>query len=403
MTAALGPARRNVKGGDMNKFPKVATCRPKFGFTLVELLVVIAIIGILVALLLPAIQAAREAARRTQCQNNLKNIGLACLNYESSKNELPEGSLLITTATGAPGGTPSGLAWTVLILPFMEESTISEEALRIYTKASNPDAYGSAMDSLNRLLPTSYLCPSDAELPTQIEKFLNPDRKAMSYSGVAGSYWGRMGACNKPGTNGTNSVKVPPVYCITSEALAGDTAFYGANNYDGLLIQGWPVKLKQCTDGLSKTLMIGERWYQMRAWMTGAYYVPGTTDPPSGGRGSGPSKPDGPQPTTAFFSCKNISERWPINHDPFTACYKSHLNTYPPERGGGDRPTLPDYVVTNLNKITVNDLPWGSFHRGGANFVSGDGSVKFLPDNLDMKIFLAMGSRNGDETVNDVQ
>ena len=65
------------------------------GFTLVELLVVIAIIGILVALLLPAIQAAREAARRTQCQNHLKNIGLACLNFESSKKKLPEGSLLI--------------------------------------------------------------------------------------------------------------------------------------------------------------------------------------------------------------------------------------------------------------------------------------------------------------------
>jgi prepilin-type N-terminal cleavage/methylation domain-containing protein len=373
--------------------PRQCIARPT-AFTLVELLVVIAIIGILVAMLLPAIQAAREAARRTQCQNNLKNIGLAVLNYESSKKELPQGSLLITTLNG----TPSGLAWTVTILPYVEEAKISEDAIDIYTKATNPDAYGAQMDSLNSLMPPCYVCPSDAELPTQIEKFLNPDRKAMSYAGVMGSYWGRMGACNKSGSNGMNSVKIPPVYCITSETLTGNSPLYGANNYDGLLVQGWAVKLKHCTDGLSKTLMIGERWYQMRAWMAGAFFVPGAQDPPSGGLRGGGGKPNGPQPTTAFLSCKNISERWPINHDPFTACYKSHQNTYP-DRGGGDRPTLPESVISSRNFITVNDLPWGSFHRGGANFVSGDGSVKFLPDDLDMKIFLAMGSRNGDETV----
>ena len=60
----------------------------------------------------------------------------------------------------------------MLILPFIEESQISEEALTIYTKATNPDAYGSAMDWLNKLLPTSYLCPSDGDLPNQVEKFL---------------------------------------------------------------------------------------------------------------------------------------------------------------------------------------------------------------------------------------
>jgi prepilin-type N-terminal cleavage/methylation domain-containing protein len=361
------------------------------GFTLVELLVVIAIIGILVALLLPAIQAAREAARRTQCQNNLKNIGIACLNYESSKGELPEGSLLI-----ASGGTstPSGLGWPVLILPYMEESAVSEDAIQIYTNATNPDAYGSAMDSLNKLLPTSYRCPSDGELPYQIEKFLNPDRKAMSYAGVMGSYFARTGNC------AMNS-KAAGTHCVTGESLGGNSAFYGANNYDGLLVQGWGIKLKQATDGLSKTLMIGERWYQVRAWMAGAYWTT-RQDPPGNPRDPKGTKPDGPQPITAFFSCKNISDRWAINHSPFDACYKSHLNTYP-DRGGGDRPTLPDSVVSGRNWVTVNDLPWGSFHRGGANFVNGDGSVKFLPEDLDIKIFLAMGSRNGDETVSDIQ
>src|SRR3954471_20063556 len=90
------------------------------GFTLVELLVVIAIIGILVALLLPAIQAAREAARRTKCVNNLKNIGLACLNYESTKKSYPPSSTIATDIS------TNGLSWEVLILPYIEEGGISE-------------------------------------------------------------------------------------------------------------------------------------------------------------------------------------------------------------------------------------------------------------------------------------
>src|SRR5688572_12496071 len=93
-------------------------------FTLVELLVVIAIIGILVALLLPAIQSAREAARRTKCANNLHNIALAVLNYESSKKELPPGSTFALTYQSGQyvnKERSSGLGWQVLILPYIEE------------------------------------------------------------------------------------------------------------------------------------------------------------------------------------------------------------------------------------------------------------------------------------------
>src|SRR5262245_24147999 len=100
--------------------------RRRLAFTLVELLVVIAIIGILVALLLPAIQAAREAARRTKCVNNLHNVALAVLNYESAKKSLPPGSVNSKVVQA------SGIGWQVQILPYVEESGISEETLAKY-------------------------------------------------------------------------------------------------------------------------------------------------------------------------------------------------------------------------------------------------------------------------------
>lgn len=350
------------------------------GFTLVELLVVIAIIGILVALLLPAIQAAREAARRTQCQNNLKNIALACLNYESSNKKLPPGSALAVDPDRTKiRSQVSGLGWMVLILPYVEEATVRAESQK-YIKVDGEgyqtvgDAYGggAAMDALNSMLLPMYLCPSDAELRTQLEKFGNQSRKGMSYAGITGSYHARTGTCP--------STITPGQYCVAASV----TDLFGANNYDGLLIQHWPVTLKQVTDGTSKTLMIGERFYQIRAWMLGAYSLPG------GGRHA--PVPDGPQASTAWFGSKNVTDRWPINHDPMVNAYQAHDNN------AGDRPTI---APGNPKQVSVNDLPFGSYHRGGANFAMGDGGVRYLPDNIDSLVWLAMASRNGDETVGD--
>src|SRR5689334_15848006 len=96
--------------------------RERLAFTLVELLVVIAIIGILVALLLPAIQAAREAARRAQCQNHMKNIGLAAQNYHSAKKTFPPGFV----STG-PGSGVEAWAWSTFLLPYLEEQAIFDQ------------------------------------------------------------------------------------------------------------------------------------------------------------------------------------------------------------------------------------------------------------------------------------
>jgi hypothetical protein len=259
----------------------------------------------------------------------------------------------------------------VHILPYVEQAGVSSNALAQYKQS--PDAYGANMDSLNELLLPMYLCPSDSELPLQAEKFGNANRKGMSYSGVAGSYFARTGQCP--------TTKTGSHYCVSGST----TGLFGPNNFDGLMIMDWPVDLKQATDGTSNTFMLGERTYQIRAWMIGAYWI-APKDPPV----SGPVAPDGPQPNSAFFACKNISDKVLINHDPMQAAYQGHDNSL------GDRPTI---SPTTPKTISVNDLPFGSFHAGGSNFALGDGGVRFVSASIDVAAYLAYGSRNGDDII----
>ncbi|MBA3480738.1 MAG: DUF1559 domain-containing protein [Pirellulales bacterium] len=352
-----GRSRRRVS-------PKLASATV-LGFTLVELLVVIAIIGVLVALLLPAVQAAREAARRMKCQSNLKNVGLACLNFESANRNYPPG------ARPANQATNNGLSFNVLILPYVEQGAIDSNVAnfikdyRAKNGGKDPDGYALKDANVTRL--DLYTCPTDD--PTQlVDKFFN-EMQASSYAGVAGSYASRVGgACSaEHGAPGLGT-------CVDSGL--------GKMNVDGMLFPGAGVDVKSVTDGTSNTLMVGERWYQPRAWTLGVYWT-------IAGRSTPPTVEQTPL-NSGSSSCKGINQNYPPNPDLLTGQYVYHDNLT-------DRPNIP---TTAPKVFNFNDLPYGSFHAGGTNFARADGSVQFIVDGIDLVTYGAMASRNGDEVIN---
>src|SRR4051794_26036122 len=167
------------------------------GFTLVELLVVIAIIGILVALLLPAIQSAREAARRSQCTNNLRQLALAAHNYESSKKEFPTGRRAGTVTTPT-GGTASVTQWghLALILPFLEEATARDQ-INLYDYTNGPGVNPVKFQKF-----TVFSCPSD---------YVGEDRMNSVTCAQADNTWLNVGRTSYHGNAGND----------TGEAITG--------------------------------------------------------------------------------------------------------------------------------------------------------------------------------------
>src|SRR4051812_26827081 len=236
----------------MSAFGRLRRRRSRRGFTLIELLVVIAIIAVLIALLLPAVQAAREAARRSQCVNNMKQIGLAFMNYESVMGCFPAGSVGPNTGTGsAPKfptgwydtahgtGTPLGFfGWPAAILPHMEQMQIFNTinfGLPMYTTTffehTSAGAAGSERGPLGSLAnstaakstPASFLCPSARRSPT--------DREQKDYSVNGGMALNGKCVC-------------PDRYDNT--IMTGFTA-----------VNSWP-KISDLTDGTSNTVMLIE-------------------------------------------------------------------------------------------------------------------------------------------------
>ncbi|MCA8995787.1 MAG: DUF1559 domain-containing protein [Planctomycetaceae bacterium] len=320
------------------------------GFTLVELLVVIAIIGLLVSLLMPAVQRAREAARRNSCLNNIRQLGLACHNYLDSHRKFPSGWIedpmsqicdidvtpftepMIIPLNGNQGGNNAQTTqqqaiiqdwamgphwdWHALILPQMEQSIIDINyglPKTDYVQQGNPDPIDSNWEYI-RVPLDAYVCPS-ASLPSG-----RPSN--LGYS----TYRGNMGAWQDSDPNAP------------------------LNN--GMFFRNSSIDDRDITDGMSNTLLFGES-------LAGFW-------------------------ADSYSCCARASDSRPDFDYYWTG------QPFSPMGGGGCN-----------NMAQVHFFGFGSFHGDTANFCLADGSARSMAKNIDQQLFWALLTRNGREPISD--
>jgi prepilin-type N-terminal cleavage/methylation domain-containing protein/prepilin-type processing-associated H-X9-DG protein len=319
-------------------FRKTRLWRRSCGFTLVELLVVIAIIGILIALLLPAIQAAREAARRMQCSNNLKQIGLGMNTYDSALRHFPPGRKGCDRVKGHepcmpynnPDSSRTGQSGFVLILPYLEGKGL-------YYNGFDTDPY-----FLNRYQDAYPLSrPAALVVASRPEFIVCPTDTAKPFLDFAGdsSYWFGPTANDKGGVGSyamSGGTKGPDCY---------DTQQHQVKSFNsGMFMYKRTIQRKEIPDGLSKTIFVGE--------VRDGYTL-------------------------------NNPCTWALGNMGETIRYTTNPINNPPGAP----------ISSSFLGITVNGA-FSSRHPRGAQFAFGDGHVEFLTDELDLFTFKRLSTRN---------
>ena len=293
------------------------------GFTLIELLVVIAIIAILVALLLPAVQQAREAARRTQCKNNLKQIGLALHNYHDVHNCFPPGWIAVDPATGLPDAHEgiNGAGWGTFILPQLEQSNL-------YSRFDPNAAIHAPVNIpfMNTVLQ-AYRCPSDPQ----------PDRWKISAEDAPGTVLAELPIANYVASFGTEDLhhcELPPGTAPVTPA--------GQCMGNGPFFHNSSIRMRDFTDGTSNTFVVGERRTR---------------------------------PTADWYST-------------WVGMIAEGAEAFQRVLGCADHPP---------NSRFAHFDDFSSVHTGGAQFLLGDGSVRFISENIDEGTYRALATLQGGE------
>jgi prepilin-type N-terminal cleavage/methylation domain-containing protein/prepilin-type processing-associated H-X9-DG protein len=329
-------------------------------FTLIELLVVIAIIAILIALLVPAVQKVREAAARTQCINNLKNIGLALHGYHDVNKYLPPGAANDMPPFGVATGPQWGASWKVFILPYLDQGPLFG---RYVFNSNSGYTNGTNGAALAGVVIAAYRCPSTSLPEFHTSSGYGTQLMHTTYTGIAGS-------AITPGGPGTFQMGC----CNGGGSWASDA---------GMLYAGSRVQLAGVGDGTSNTWLVGEQSDHLRdanrvpvtagynsgagtsaglyGWAMGAAHGSGVT--------TGPSYGDG-----RHFNCTAV--RYQINQIGFA-----------------------NSAAQGTNNDSGGNFPLNSTHTGGANMLFGDGTVRFSTNATPLATIHALCTRNGGESV----
>lgn len=321
-------------------------------FTLVELLVVIAIIGILIGMLLPAVQSVREAARRSACSNNLRQLGLALHNYESSLREMPPARvgptfIISPQVSSRPGASSSFQSWTTKILPYIEQVGIGSQ---FDYERSWFDHVGSMNYELIQSPLEVFTCPS-----VGVKNRRDPYHVV---DAAVGDY-------------GTISEVDDDLY---TDVLDGYSVEPPPREREGLLAKFKANKIRDCHDGLSNTLFVAECAGQPEPWIVGR---------------------------------KMTMEDFQVYQDDKVANFQGRLvikdgtGWADPDCSFKINGASPDGLDKPGPKVinAINASETYAFHRGGANFNFGDGSTRFLNESIETLTFVQLSTRSGGELI----